>query len=294
MGIAKSEARADARVLRHHGWSMRRIAVELDVSISSVSLWVRDIQLPEGSGGAPTIVPRPDKRGTRRCGKCERRLPLTCFNRSGEGHQWWCRECFGTYFRERGDLHREQSGAARRRRRDEGRTAVDEHLAQNPCADCGESDPVLLEFDHLGPKRGDLSVLRRNGFSTEVLREEFRQCEAVCVNCHRRRTARRDGSWRLKPKSLDTDGILLRGERRNMQCVRDLLMSARCIDCGLADLLALEFDHTSDKDANVPAIARRGCSLARLKREIERCQIRCANCHRRRTIAAIRGQTGCS
>jgi hypothetical protein len=36
-------------------------------------------------------------------------------------------------------------------------------------------------------------------------------------------------------------------------------------------------------------MARRGVALATLEREIGRCEVRCANCHRRRTRLANRG-----
>jgi 5-methylcytosine-specific restriction endonuclease McrA len=65
--------------------------------------------------------------------------------------------------------------------------------------------------------------------------------------------------------------------------VRDVLLRSNCVDCGLGDLVVLEFDHMTDKRCSVPSLARRGSSLARLQREIAKCQIRCANCHRRRT-----------
>ena len=70
-----------------------------------------------------------------------------------------------------------------------------------------------------------------------------------------------------------------------MQLVRDTLMAFRCIDCGLRDLLVLEFDHVGPKAGNVIEMARRGCSLTTLEREMAQCEIRCGNCHRRRTRA---------
>jgi hypothetical protein len=33
-------------------------------------------------------------------------------------------------------------------------------------------------------------------------------------------------------------------------------------------------------------LARRGCRLQRLEAEVAQCEIRCANCHRRRTLAS--------
>ena len=66
-------------------------------------------------------------------------------------------------------------------------------LRGHPCTDCGETDPVVLEFDHVrGTKRFEISrgITDR---SFESLMLEMAKCEVVCANCHRRRTAQRAG-----------------------------------------------------------------------------------------------------
>lgn len=268
---------------------MRRIAVELGVSVSSVSVWVRDLvpaDSPQDASHQEEIEPPAIPAGNaRQCGRCGRLLPTSAFNRSGDDYQWWCRECFRGYFQLRGDLHRQQTHAAQRRRRREARAFVIGYLAMHPCVDCGEDDPVVLEFDHLGPKRAHMARLVGDGYSVQALQKEIDMCEVVCVNCHRRRTAARGASWRLDPASLERNRTLLPSELRNLALVRDVLLQSDCIDCGRVDLIVLEFDHMGNKKCCVPLLARRGCSLARLKEEVAKCQIRCANCHRRKTVS---------
>jgi hypothetical protein len=294
MAARKEVERLEARRLRSKGWTLRRIAVELGLSIASVSVWVRDLA-PRGSAGREprsdlTVPKQSPETEFRRCASCREDLALAAFNRHGEGRQWWCRECFREYFRARGDLHRKQTHEAQRRRRREARAVLAKHLSVHPCVVCGESDPVVLEFDHLGPKRGNVSFLAGGGLSAKALLREIAVCEVVCANCHRRRTASNDGSWRLNPESLEQSTSLLPGEARNLAFVRDLLLESCCVDCGLTDLVVLEFDHIANKHANVTQLARRGCSLDRLKREIANCEIRCANCHRRRTFEGARAR----
>ena len=65
-------------------------------------------------------------------------------------------------------------------------------LREHPCVDCGESDPVVLEFDHLGDKKFGIADGIRNRNWQDVL-DEIAKCEVVCANCHRRRTAKRGG-----------------------------------------------------------------------------------------------------
>lgn len=54
-----------------------------------------------------------------------------------------------------------------------------------------------------------------------------------------------------------------------------------CIDCGYAEhAVALQFDHTGDdKRMNVSDMIRSDYSWETIKVEIDKCEVRCANCH---------------
>lgn len=67
-----------------------------------------------------------------------------------------------------------------------------EYLRSHPCVDCGESDTRVLEFDHVGDKKFEISA-KLSFYAWPTLLAEIDQCEVVCANCHRRRTARRAG-----------------------------------------------------------------------------------------------------
>ena len=66
------------------------------------------------------------------------------------------------------------------------------YFRDHPCVDCGETDPIVLEFDHLRDKKFGISTGIRNRNWADVL-DEIAKCEVVCANCHRRRTVRRGG-----------------------------------------------------------------------------------------------------
>lgn len=96
-------------------------------------------------------------------------------------------------------------------RRERSQLLLD-HLRKHPCVDCGEADPVVLEFDHLRDKVKEVTVLALAGNSWQAVLAEIEKCEVVCANCHRRRTSMRRGSFRYRagleteaPKS-STDG----------------------------------------------------------------------------------------
>ena len=59
----------------------------------------------------------------------------------------------------------------------------------NPCVDCGQSDPRVLDFDHVNTKRHNISTLLKKEYSWETILEEAKNCEVRCANCHRVKTA---------------------------------------------------------------------------------------------------------
>jgi L-lysine 2,3-aminomutase len=160
-------------------------------------------------------------------------------------------------------------------------------LSNGHCADCGLQDPKVLEFDHVGGKRANVSTLVHEGYSTRRIAQEIECCEVVCVNCHRRRTARRGLSWRLSPAQVAAEAWAPR--RRNFLFLLKILQHACCLDCGEADIVVLEFDHVGPKRDCVVNLAAGGYSLRTLQHEVEQCEIRCANCHRRRTFETFGG-----
>jgi hypothetical protein len=83
------------------------------------------------------------------------------------------------------------------RRRAENRRKLWEYLEEHPCVDCGESDPVVLEFDHLDgeAKASNVCTLVNRPCLWEAIAAEIEKCEVRCSNCHRRRTARQMRWW---------------------------------------------------------------------------------------------------
>lgn len=85
--------------------------------------------------------------------------------------------------------------------RKEYRLKIDKYLRHHPCIDCGESDIIMLEFDHIrGQKRGGVTTLIRHTLSWEVIQAEIEKCVVRCANCHKRKTAKQFG-W-LKANTL--------------------------------------------------------------------------------------------
>lgn len=70
---------------------------------------------------------------------------------------------------------------------------------------------------------------------------------------------------------------------QNMLFVLKYLLGHPCLDCGETDPRVLDFDHTWPKRFTIgDALTRSNISQDLLASEMERCEIRCANCHRKK------------
>ncbi len=311
----------------------------------------------------------------RTCSRCGAQKELSEFawrhRRRGTRQPWW-RTCHRAVDALR---YSALSEALRTQRRSTNRARVRAlrrrlwaFLAGQQCLDCGESDPVVLELDHVGPKRAAVSDLVKRGCSWDLIRAEISNCEVRCANCHRRRTAER-GQWtstparqrpgrdsnsrpaaskaaalsaelpglrndhsggdrelRLCTRCLKIKSVTNFYERSapraslhswckacHNACVRDRYARRRvseiarlrenrrryllatnallrgyladhpCVDCGERDAPLLEFDHRGDKRGDISYLRSSGRPWRFIESEIAKCEVRCANCHRRRT-----------
>ena len=76
-----------------------------------------------------------------------------------------------------------------------------------------------------------------------------------------------------------------RKRRTNWRLAGMIKVASGCIDCGYAaHAEALQFDHTGDdKKGNVSDLIRSDYSWTTIVNEINKCEVRCANCHAVRT-----------
>lgn len=81
---------------------------------------------------------------------------------------------------------------------------------------------------------------------------------------------------------------------RNRDIVLQHLLSHPCVDCGQHDLEVLEFDHVRGRKlGSVAQMAGYPVREERLRAEIAKCEVRCVNCHRRRSSRAGRWWSAC-
>lgn len=153
---------------------------------------------------------------TKRCNVCKKIKPIKEFrllNKNKLYRSYCCHPCEKKVQRQSWLKNRAHyvanSYAAMKRRRLTGMLFVYGYLQEHPCVDCGEDNPIVLEFDHItGRKKQSISLLVCNGLSVEGITKEIKKCEVRCANCHRIKKATRPGTsyyekWQ-KLKALET------------------------------------------------------------------------------------------
>lgn len=69
---------------------------------------------------------------------------------------------------------------------------------------------------------------------------------------------------------------------KNLQYTISYKKNHPCTDCGNKDFRVLDFDHKpgTEKVDCVSKLARAGYSIENIQKEIDKCNVRCSNCHR--------------
>jgi len=140
----------------------------------------------------------------RRCDRCGELKAVAEFawrvKRDVQRQDKYCRVCRAQYQRGHYEKHKEIYIERSRRRKKQLTAERAKYMVElfraRPCADCGETDPLVLEFDHLVDKKFNVGAGMRER-SLQSVQDEIAKCDVVCANCHRRRTALRRGSLRL-------------------------------------------------------------------------------------------------
>lgn len=68
---------------------------------------------------------------------------------------------------------------------------------------------------------------------------------------------------------------------KNIAYVNEIKRITPCVDCGCINPVLLEFDHVrGKKEKCISNMVRGAYSIDTIQKEIDKCEVRCANCHR--------------
>ena len=104
----------------------------------------------------------------------------------------------------------------------------------------------------------------------------------ICKDCSRIRS-RQYYSENKEAQAKRTRARTKKQIVKNREFILEFFSENPCVDCGMKDPRALEFDHISDKKMNISNMVGGGYCIASITREIKKCVVRCANCHNIKT-----------
>ena len=135
-----------------------------------------------------------EAKGKRKCSKCGKTKAVSSFQmairkgRSKPSREGVCKPCVSI----RGKIKHKTKNL-------DVRKYVFDYLKTHPCVDCGESNVLALEFDHLHSKKFDIgTALGGNTKIASRVKEEIKKCVVRCSTCHRIKTHMEINSWKFE------------------------------------------------------------------------------------------------
>ena len=114
------------------------------------------------------------------------------------------------------------------------------------------------------------------------LNEFSKRKKGYCLPCNRKYQRFHYLTHKTRYRRQRTERKLAIKELINLE------KSKPCTDCRKKyPYCVMDFDHKSDKKFNVSQGLVEGYSWERIKKEIDKCELVCANCHRIRTFNAL-------
>ena len=135
-------------------------------------------------------------------------------------------------------------------------------MDRKTCAGCGEEKPIT-EFNFKNVRRG-LRQTRCRDCTREQVRRHYQAHQSYYIRKAKRRKAQ------------------IAAEQR--EWISSYLELHPCVDCDEADLRCLDFDHVRGKKRCDVSRMLGNFGWEAIEREVAKCEVRCSNCHRKRTV----------
>ena len=137
----------------------------------------------------------------KKCSGCKIYKESNCYhinkNRS-DGLQSFCKSCNTVWVRKRYLRDKKYYDKKNKETKVRNQQFLLDHLLLHPCIDCGERDPVVLEFDHINKKTKNVTYMAEKMYCIKRIISEIDKCVIRCANCHRRKTAIDRNYYRIR------------------------------------------------------------------------------------------------
>ena len=202
--------------------------------------------------------------------------------RCKDGLDYWCKECWADYRKKYRLANLHDSRQSNNSRRSERIKWLHSLKLNVPCADCGKTyEPYCMDYDHdlsKGKKIKEISRMVLDNASKDSILQEIKKCQLVCLLCHNKRTIDRFYNLKGDNRKYKSHHI------RNITIINNF-KNKPCVQCGQQyESYNMQFDHINPANKLYNVCQLKSRKLDILLTELNKCQVLCALCHRKKSI----------
>ncbi len=116
-----------------------------------------------------------------------------------------------------------------------------------------------------------------------IMNKKTGKISSMCLEC-KREYDREYWENNKETKSEIKNENAKNNRKSKRKYIVDLLKKSKCVDCNNSDWRVLEFDHKDRETKSFNIADSVQYSIEKIQKEIDKCDIVCANCHNIRTI----------
>lgn len=132
------------------------------------------------------------------------------------------------------------------------------------CLRCGEERDAEKDFSWKNMKKGTRHIWCKDCLA-EANRKHYRNNKQIYLE-----------------RAITRNTLVSEENKRKLY---NYLLSHPCVDCGKTDIRCLEFDHVEGEKLDaIFKMLGQSQSWEKIEAEIAKCEVRCANCHRIKTL----------
>lgn len=154
----------------------------------------------------------------------------------------------------------------------------------NACQGSHRKEIKIKKFEDVGTIKCGLCKEIKHFSNYNKNKTQTLGYQSVCKECNRERSKKyyKENPEKHKENVAKNNKII--SDKLNLFIIKYLLDNP-CIDCGEKDIRTLHFDHVEpqEKSHNISDMMRFKMSIEKISNEIKKCEVRCANCHAKRT-----------
>lgn len=199
-----------------------------------------------------------------------------------DGLNYWCRKCFTEYRKLKREADPQGHKDYTNNKRAERVAWIQKIKSNTPCIDCGKIyEPYCMDYDHIlekGEKFKSVSRMVMDNIPKEIIIKEIEKCDLVCLLCHNKRTYNRFykvlGNVRSYPPHV----------QRNIDIINQFKNKSCTICNSQHKHYNMQIDHIDPSTKLYDVCQLKSRKVEILMIELDKCQVLCALCHRRKSI----------